>query len=79
MIFCPKCHNPVIDNAKFCHNCGANVDVPMAECVHCHKKNPLDAKFCYHCHLPARVLELGTVSKTKSRYLLNFDDAVNYR
>ena len=76
MIFCPKCHNPVIDNAKFCHHCGANVDVPMVECIHCGKKNPLDAKFCYHCHLPARMLELSPITKSKSRYLLNFEDVV---
>lgn len=49
MVYCPKCHTTLPENAKFCHQCGTNVEIPLAECPHCQKKNPADVRFCYGC------------------------------
>ena len=78
MVFCPKCHTRILENAKFCHQCGTNVDIPLADCPSCQKKNPADAQFCYACASPMRALELtpslqGQYNKQKSRF--NFDNS----
>ena len=58
MIYCPKCHTQLVENAKFCHACGANVEIPLSKCAACEKMNPADATFCYGCGNPTQALEL---------------------
>ncbi len=75
MIYCPKCHVQLIENAKFCHDCGANVEIPLSICPTCQKMNPADAPFCYGCGNPTRAVELKTVSSSfKSKYKFEFKD-----
>lgn len=76
MIYCPKCHTTLVENAKFCHQCGFNIEIPLAECPSCHKKNPADVVFCYACAHPLNMLELNNPVRTsdssmKSRYPLH--------
>jgi ribosomal protein L40E len=70
MVFCPKCHTQLVDDAKFCHRCGSNVDIPLALCTSCQKLNPADATFCYGCVNPTQALELlpPQYLTLKSRY-----------
>ena len=65
MLYCPKCHAPLVENAKFCHSCGAAVDVPLIVCDHCEKKNPSDARSCYGCGRPLHIVELNAAYHSK--------------
>jgi Double zinc ribbon len=58
MIYCPKCHTQLVENAKFCHACGVSVEIPLAKCTTCEKMNPADTTFCYGCGNPTQALEL---------------------
>lgn len=70
MIYCSKCHTQLIEGAKFCHQCGVNVEIPLSDCPSCGKKNPADALFCYGCAHPMQPIELSTPQylNQKSRY-----------
>ena len=68
MIFCPKCHTQLVENAKFCHSCGANIDIPLSNCPSCDKKNPADAQFCYGCGSPMSPIVLTKPLIDKSKY-----------
>ncbi|HEX8557964.1 MAG TPA: SPFH domain-containing protein [Pyrinomonadaceae bacterium] len=49
---CPKCQTPNPAGAKFCQNCGANVQAQQAAgvaCPHCQTQVPAGAKFCNNC------------------------------
>jgi class 3 adenylate cyclase len=43
---CPKCSTDNASNAKFCAECGAQLD---ARCPNCGAQNPPEAKFCTQC------------------------------
>ncbi len=73
MKYCPKCSVSLVDDAKFCHNCGARVDIPVIICQQCDKKNPATALFCYHCARPLGTLELD-VRPSKRNLNLTFED-----
>jgi len=45
---CPECGFELIDNAKFCEECGTKVPRDK-ECPDCHTVVPLTAKFCMEC------------------------------
>ena len=48
---CPKCGNPVPENAKFCLECGTKIEQLNENeiiCPHCNKKTP-KGKFCMEC------------------------------
>jgi hypothetical protein len=70
MIYCPKCHTSLVENAKFCHTCGANVEIALAVCTSCQKMNPADSTFCFGCGNPMQALELlpPQFLTLKSRY-----------
>jgi membrane protease subunit (stomatin/prohibitin family) len=49
---CPKCGTPVAAGAKFCNNCGANVQQQQAAtvtCPNCQAQVQAGAKFCNNC------------------------------
>ncbi len=80
MIFCPSCHAHLVDNAKFCHQCGAHVEVPLHDCPHCLQKNPLGAKRCYFCLEDLYALDLNSKksnSKSHQGFTLDFSDTYN--
>ena len=68
MIYCPKCHTQLVDDAKFCHKCGTNIDIALANCPSCEKKNPADARFCYHCGKPMSAIVLNKPLIQNSKY-----------
>ncbi len=70
MLYCPKCHTALVENAKFCHQCGAAVEIPLIVCSNCHKKNPADARACYYCSAPLYVVEIEP--STEPRLKLSF-------
>jgi hypothetical protein len=71
MIFCPKCHSQLIDGAKFCHNCGTNIEIPLGNCENCGKKNPADAQFCYSCGHPMMAIVMPFLYDKRSKYDFN--------
>ena len=52
-MLCPNCQHPLIDNAKFCLECGKAVPAPEvktpAVCSGCQNELLDNAKFCPHC------------------------------
>lgn len=47
---CPKCHEMITENVKFCPMCGADTREKIEkECPHCHSMIPISAKFCPEC------------------------------
>jgi len=48
MLRCPKCHNNVAPDSKFCNNCGTHI-VVMNRCQDCGTELPAEAKFCSSC------------------------------
>jgi membrane protease subunit (stomatin/prohibitin family) len=48
MLACPKCHNEVAEDSKFCQNCGTQL-VAMNRCTECGTEIPAEAKFCSNC------------------------------
>lgn len=47
-LLCPKCHNPVPENSRFCPNCGAQL-IALNRCPYCQVELPAEAKFCSNC------------------------------
>jgi membrane protease subunit (stomatin/prohibitin family) len=45
---CPRCHNEVPGNSRFCPRCGAQL-VIMNRCPECQTELPAEAKFCLNC------------------------------
>jgi membrane protease subunit (stomatin/prohibitin family) len=45
---CPRCHNEVASNSRFCQNCGAQL-VIMNRCPECQTELPAEAIFCSNC------------------------------
>ncbi len=45
---CPKCHNEVSVESRFCQNCGTQL-VVMNRCPECETDLPAEAKFCSSC------------------------------
>jgi class 3 adenylate cyclase len=43
---CPKCHFENPERAKFCNECGSNLEIA---CPKCGKINPPESKFCNEC------------------------------
>ena len=68
MIFCPKCHTQLVEDAKFCHNCGTHIDIALADCPSCDKKNPADARYCYGCGSPMSPIVLSQTAVQNSKY-----------
>jgi membrane protease subunit (stomatin/prohibitin family) len=48
MLACPKCHNEVSAESKFCQNCGTQLIV-MNRCPECGTELPAEAGFCSGC------------------------------
>ncbi|MBI3361495.1 MAG: zinc ribbon domain-containing protein [Chloroflexi bacterium] len=49
---CPQCHAPAREGDKFCHACGAGLDVL---CPKCHQPVQVADKFCAHCGATLKV------------------------
>lgn len=48
MLACPKCHNEITPDSRFCQNCGTHM-VVMNRCHDCGTELPAEAKFCSNC------------------------------
>ncbi|MBN1164145.1 MAG: SPFH domain-containing protein [Candidatus Krumholzibacteriota bacterium] len=48
MLRCPRCHNEVIADSRFCQNCGTQL-ITMNRCPSCAAELPPEAKFCSAC------------------------------
>ncbi len=48
MLECPRCHNEVTPDSRFCQNCGTHM-VVMNRCQDCGTELPAEAKFCSNC------------------------------
>jgi class 3 adenylate cyclase len=51
-MLCPKCHNENLDDAAFCAECGAKLELV---CPSCTVVNALGSKFCRRCGAPLNV------------------------
>jgi membrane protease subunit (stomatin/prohibitin family) len=45
---CPRCHNEVSPDSRFCKNCGAQL-ITQNRCPECQTELPAEAKFCSNC------------------------------
>lgn len=72
MVFCPKCHTSLHEEANFCHKCGTKVHIPLSDCPNCQKLNPADAAFCYGCAASLRPLDLSEVDFNTKNSKFNF-------
>lgn len=45
---CPSCSAPIVQGAKFCHKCGADMGASF-NCPSCTTKLPPDSAFCLQC------------------------------
>lgn len=46
--FCPRCSTQVVQNAKFCQNCGLTLNTAQ-NCSKCGNKITVNAAFCPEC------------------------------
>ena len=46
---CTNCNTSILDDARFCHNCGTKVIATTITCPDCHISNPPKAAFCKSC------------------------------
>ena len=46
---CTNCHTSILDDARFCHNCGTKVIATTITCPDCDTSNPSKAAFCKAC------------------------------
>ncbi len=53
MINCPNCGNPVREDAKFCGNCGVDVQAALAAAQHAATSEPQPAQYAYPQPQPA--------------------------
>lgn len=74
MKYCPKCHTQLVQEAKFCHNCGAKVEIALIGCSHCAQKNPADALFCYGCASPLGVSDTSLQAQFFSSFSFHRED-----
>ncbi|MCD6379786.1 SPFH domain-containing protein [bacterium] len=45
---CPRCHNEVFPNSRFCQHCGAQL-ITLNKCPYCQTELPAEATFCSNC------------------------------
>ena len=45
---CPRCHNDVTPNSRFCQHCGAQL-ITLNKCPYCQTELPAEAVFCSNC------------------------------
>jgi membrane protease subunit (stomatin/prohibitin family) len=45
---CPRCHNEVLPNSRFCQHCGAQL-ITLNKCPYCQTELPAEATFCSNC------------------------------
>ena len=46
---CQFCHTELLEDARFCHHCGAKVRLQNISCPECQHSNPKEAQFCASC------------------------------
>lgn len=51
-ISCPECNHPLMEDARFCHVCGASQLESFYCCPRCNMAMPDDSHFCPKCRYP---------------------------
>lgn len=70
---CQFCHTDLLENARFCHHCGAKVKAASITCPQCASGNPATAQFCVNCGYNFVKASMGkTISDYDPQYPLNF-------
>jgi len=72
---CPTCQTKLPEGAKFCNECGSNVE--LSKCKKCDKLLKPDARFCQNCGEPvktaaAQPLAIGQTPEVKQSWLNSF-------
>ena len=72
---CPTCQTKLAEGAKFCNECGSNVE--LSKCKKCDKLLKPDARFCQNCGEPvktaaAQPLATGQTPAVKQSWLNSF-------
>ena len=72
---CPTCQTKLAEGAKFCNECGSNVE--LSKCKKCDKLLKPDARFCQNCGEPvktaaAQPLATGQTPEVKQSWLNSF-------
>ncbi len=81
MKYCSHCGVSLLPNARFCHECGGQVQaVATTTCEACDKTNPIQAKFCLSCghqlgkNVAAPQAEETPQMQQRTRFRLDFQD-----
>ncbi len=71
---CKTCQSPLLDLAKFCHNCGRQTESTEFLCLKCGVNNPTDAKYCQNCGFSINTSAVKKEANISPLYGLNFSD-----
>ncbi len=72
-VVCPKCHNVLPENAKFCIICGTKIEkCDLVRCIHCGEMVP-KGKFCMSCGKPlVRICpNCGEIQKDSAKFCMS--------
>ena len=60
---CPKCGNENKDDALFCIECGASLNLKEQRyCPHCNNENSSSAKFCNKCRFSSKTTQIPRIT-----------------
>ena len=71
---CTHCNTDLLDNARFCHDCGTKVLVEAIECPNCNNTNSAIEKFCINCGFNFAI-EKNNSPTYQSRYPIDFKES----
>ena len=78
MNLCPSCSVAVQPGARFCHNCGDNLQEKIKICPVCYQKNPQVTVICHHCNHNFSKVQKEEVKAFEPAYKLTFSpDTLN--
>ncbi len=69
--FCLYCGTSLLDNARFCHNCGEVCSPQLQKCPVCASENPAHARFCAQC---GNKMQASKTQIIHNRYHLDLND-----
>ncbi len=69
---CQFCHTELLEDARFCHHCGAKIRLKNIPCPACQQNNPKEAQFCVNCGLEFAITTLNADAIYEPIYPLDF-------
>ncbi len=70
---CKTCDSPLLEHARYCHECGKAVVGTGVVCLRCNAPNSKQSKFCYSCGYPVN-LQYRPALGVSPRFKIDFND-----